>query len=116
MAHTQPKNREVTRHEGKRPVTNCDRILHRDNLSNIRRPDDLRGYRLVLGVIVKIKEAIEHTKNKPGMYVSFSGVTTIDGQGKAYMRRKLSEHYKMAREAWLSGDLETVAEFFGLYV
>ena len=41
-------------HERKRPITNCDRIMYRHNLSTIRRPDNLRDYRLVLGIIVKI--------------------------------------------------------------
>jgi len=79
-----------------------------------------------------IKEAIEHTKNKKGMKQSVSGLfenssQILDkigedkngmdyGAGYAFILRQMSEHYNLAREAWLKGDLETVAEFFGLYV
>lgn len=78
------------------------------------------------------KQAIEHTKNKKGMKQSVSGLfeqssQILDkigenengmnyGAGYAFTLRQMSEHYYQAREAWLTGDLETVAEFFGLYV
>ena len=78
-------------------------------------------------------EAIEHTKNKKGMKQCVSGLfnqsanllddigedkrTGADyGAGYAFTLREMSEHFKQAREAWLNDDLETVAEFFGLYV
>ena len=63
-----------------------------------------------------IKEAIEHTKNKKGMKVSFSGSVRRTGKGTNYIRQEIAEHFALTREAWLKGDLETVAEFFGLYV
>jgi len=81
---------------------------------------------------MELKEAIEHTKNKKGMKQSVSGLFEqsafilddigenregIDyGAGYAFTLREMSEHFYQAREAWLKGDLETVAEFFGLYV
>lgn len=65
---------------------------------------------------MEVKEAIEHTKNKSGMKVSFSGAVRRTGKGTNYIRQEIADHYKQAKEAWLKGDLETVAEFFGLYV
>lgn len=66
---------------------------------------------------MEINEAIEHTKNKPGVKVSFSGAMRADkSSGGQWIRGELSKHFKEAREAWLNGDLETVAAFFGLYV
>lgn len=78
------------------------------------------------------KEAIEHTKNKKGMKQSVSGLfeqsaLLLDkvgesgngmdyGAGYAFTLREMAEHFGQAKEAWLTGDLETVAEFFGLYV
>jgi hypothetical protein len=82
-------------------------------------------------LIMTKEEAIVHTKNKSGMKQSFSGLcfnsskllefATQDqdvdyGAGYAYSLTVMAEHYNQAREAWLKGDLETVAEFFGLYV
>lgn len=64
---------------------------------------------------MKLKQAIEHTKNKQGMKVSFSGIMK-NRQGATGMRSQLDNHYGIARKAWLNGDLGTVAEFFGLYV
>ena len=82
-----------------------------------------------------IEEAIEHAKNKKGMKQSFGGlcnrsasilewvskkVPKGDGpdmaSGYAFTLRELTKHFYMAREAFMEGDLETVAEFFGLYV
>ena len=63
-----------------------------------------------------VQEAIEYTKNKGGFKVCFSGCVTVNGRGRKLMREELSKHFSIAREAWLSGDIETVAEFFGLYV
>lgn len=67
-----------------------------------------------------IKKAVEHTKNKKGMRVSFTGIASRAnsplGRGERYMIQEMGKHYQQAREAWLKGDLETVAEFFGLYV
>jgi len=68
------------------------------------------------------KEAIEHTKNKKGMKCCLPGLLKkvaghmdkIDG-GQAYALEEVAKHYNQARIAWLTGDLETVAEFFGLY-
>lgn len=72
------------------------------------------------------KQAVEHTKNKKGMKQSMSGflgkcsrlIVKADPEEEMYpfVLHKMSDHYKQAREAWLTGDLETVAEFFGLYV
>ena len=67
-----------------------------------------------------IKEAINHTINKKGMYVSFTGIASRANKpldkGQRYMIQEMGKHYQQTREAWLKGDLETVAEFFGLYV
>ena len=68
---------------------------------------------------MNIEEAIEHAKNKKGMYVSFGGVLRalrMRYHGYKYSSDELSKHYYMAKEAFMAGDLETVAEFFGLYV
>ncbi len=78
------------------------------------------------------KKAIEHTKNKKGMKQSVSGLFKNSselmerigedrdgmnyGAGYAFGLQSMSEHFNQAREAWLTGDLETVAEFFGLYI
>lgn len=78
------------------------------------------------------KEAVKHSKNKKGMKQSVNGLFSnsselleaigenrdgIDhGSGYAFALKEMSEHYYQARKAWLTGDLETVAEFFGLYV
>jgi len=81
---------------------------------------------------MELKEAIEHTKNKKGMKQCVSGlftkcanvlkessVSSIKckyGAGYAFSLEEMAKHYNEARSAWLNGDLETVAEFFGLYV
>ena len=81
---------------------------------------------------MQLQEAIEHTKNKKGMKQSVSGLFANSaemlesiggdkngcnyGAGYAYTLQSMSEHFYQAREAWLKGELETVAEFFGLYV
>lgn len=78
------------------------------------------------------KEAIEHTRKKSGMKQSVSGLISQSadilesigenkdgmdfGAGYAFTLRQMSEHFYQARNAWLNDDLETVAEFFGLYV
>lgn len=70
-----------------------------------------------------IEQAIEHTKNKRGMRVSVSGLAravsesrgSLDG-GRKYAIEEHATHFDQAREAWLNGDLETVAEYFGLYI
>lgn len=71
-----------------------------------------------------VAQAIEHTKNKKGMKVSFTGIASRISQsgrngaldnGTKFMVSELGKHYDQARSAWLEGDLETVAEFFGLY-
>lgn len=70
-----------------------------------------------------VPEAIEHTKNKAGMKVSISGIAarvsnhrgSID-KGQKYMLEEFGKHFEQARAAWLEGDLEIVAEFFGLYI
>ncbi len=85
-----------------------------------------------------IQQAIEHTKNKKGMKLCLPGLLNNSGEelnrlskvlknkgaeydvdyaaGYAFSLKEVSKHYNQAREAWLKGDLETVAEFFGLYV
>jgi len=78
-----------------------------------------------------VEEAIKHSKNKKGMKYSFKGlcensadlldnITELEeidyGAGYAFSLRELATNYNEARTAWLEGDLETVAEFFGLYV
>ena len=73
---------------------------------------------------MNIQEAIEHTKDKGGMKVSMSGIVsriTEKRKGSVsaadrFMLDGMEKHYQQAREAWLKGDIETVAEFFGLYV
>ena len=62
-----------------------------------------------------IQEAIDHTKNRKGMKVDFSGAMR-HRPGGAFIRGEITKHFDQARDAWLKGDLETVAEFFGLYV
>lgn len=78
------------------------------------------------------KQAIEHTKNKKGMKQSMPGILKKssdilnavscgpikfeEGESYAFVLDEISDHYKQARTAWLTGDLETVAEFFGVYV
>ncbi len=49
------------------------------------------------------------------MKVDFSGAMRHRTGGKEF-RGEVTKHFYMARKAWLEGDLETVAEFFGLYV
>ncbi len=77
-------------------------------------------------------QAIQHTKNKAGMKQSVSGLFknsadileaigenkdgTDYGAGYSFALKEMSKHFYQAREAWLNDDLETVAEFFGLYV
>lgn len=72
---------------------------------------------------MNLQEAIKHTINKGGMKVSVGGVASAIGRSKGrtsnadkFMIDSLQKHFYQAREAWLKGDLETVAEFFGLYV
>lgn len=68
------------------------------------------------------KKAIEHTKNKKGMKLCITGLVkkiishkgNLPG-GYKYSLGEFSKHYNQARKAWLNNDLETVAEFFGLY-
>jgi hypothetical protein len=83
-------------------------------------------------VNMELNIAIEKTKNKPGMKQSVSGLIRNSsellegigedrdgadyGAGYAFSLKEMSKHYNQAREAWLKGELETVAEFFGLYV
>ncbi len=72
---------------------------------------------------MEIADAIEHTKNKMGMKVSMCGMASqithhrgaVNNASK-FMLDEFQKHFYQAREAWLNGDLETVAEFFGLYV
>jgi hypothetical protein len=64
-----------------------------------------------------IEEAIEHTKQKAGMKISFRGALKAGiGNGGSYIRTELGNDYEIARTAWLTGNIEEVAEFFGLYV
>ncbi len=81
---------------------------------------------------MEYKKAVEHTKNKKGMKQSVSGLIESSsvmlesigenregsdfGAGYAFTLKQMSKHFYEAREAWLNDDLETVAEFFGLYV
>jgi len=68
-------------------------------------------------------QAVEHTKNKKGMKQSMTGLCykiansrgAISG-GLKFTVEELGKHFSQARNAWLTGDLETVAEFFGLYI
>lgn len=70
-----------------------------------------------------VAEAIEKTKSNKGMRVSITGISSrisahrgsVDG-GTRYMVGEFGKHFQMAREAWMGGDLTTVAEFFGIYV
>jgi hypothetical protein len=71
---------------------------------------------------LNLEEAIEHTKNKRGFKVSITGIASrifshrgaID-KGQKYLIKEFGRHFDQARQSWLNGDLETVAEFFGLY-
>jgi len=67
-------------------------------------------------------EAVEHTKNKKGMKCCLPGllknVANCKGRiggGYSWQLEEVAKHYTQARTAWLTGDLKTVAEFFGLY-
>lgn len=71
------------------------------------------------------QEAIAHTKNKGGMKQSLPGfLLNIAAKLKdkygddadCFVMGEISQHFEQARKAWLEDDLETVAEFFGLYV
>ena len=71
---------------------------------------------------MNIKEAIEHTKNKKGMKCCLPGllkkVANCKGRidrGCAFQLEEIAKHYNQARNAWLTEDLHTVAEFFVLY-
>lgn len=79
-----------------------------------------------------LQEAIQHSKDKKGMKLCVSGLfiksaeilelsaerptTSESGGGYAFVLTEMATHFDQAREAWLNGDLETVAQFFGLYV
>lgn len=70
-----------------------------------------------------IQEAIEHTKNKkgmkqclPGLLIKVASKRNKFDDGQRYALECIAKHFTQARQAWLEGDLETVAEFFGLYV
>lgn len=64
---------------------------------------------------MELLDAIKCTKNKKGMKVDFSGMMR-HRTGGSWIRKEISDHFNLAREAWLKGGLETVADFFGLYV
>lgn len=73
--------------------------------------------------MMTIKQAIDHTKNKKGIKICLPGllgtVSTHKGnlnRGYRFALQEVSKHFDQAQEAWLHGDLETVADFFGLYV
>lgn len=75
------------------------------------------------GKEMELQEAIEHTKNKGGMKQCITGlmhkIEKHRGQlsnGYKFALSEFVKHYKQAKEAWLNGDLHTVAEFFGLYI
>ena len=71
---------------------------------------------------MNLDQAIEHSKNKKGMKVCLTGLLKNVansrgdiGGGYKYALQEVAKHYGQARTAWLNNDLETVAEFFGLY-
>jgi hypothetical protein len=68
----------------------------------------------------KLREKSEHF---PGMKVSVAGVASrikgsrgTVGRGDRFMVGEIARLYYEGREAWLRGDLETVAEMFGILV
>jgi hypothetical protein len=68
----------------------------------------------------KVAEAIEKTKNYRGFKVSFSGTVnrckkTMENSDHFILDEMLN-NYSEAKEAWLKGDLNTVASFFAIYV
>ncbi len=72
---------------------------------------------------MEIKKYIELTKNKPGLKLSVSGVIRRSTNKKGRLSKmeifslqEINRLYYEGREAWLKGDLETVAEIFGLLV
>ncbi len=69
-----------------------------------------------------IAEAIERTKNKKGMRVSIRGICSrisggrgAIGRADKFMLSEFGKNFGLAKQTWLEGDLEAVAEFFGLY-
>ncbi len=70
-----------------------------------------------------IEKYIEITKNKPGFKLSVSGMISTCATKKGRLSKsdqsgleEISRLYCLGREAWLKGDLETVAEMFGILV
>lgn len=69
----------------------------------------------------ELNKYIEQTKNFNKMRISVDGVLerisnkkgTINRSDK-YMLKEINRLYQLGREAWLNGDLETVAEMFGI--
>ena len=69
------------------------------------------------------ENAIERTKSRKGFKVSITGISSrisnsrgkIDS-GQKYMLGEFGKHFLEARQGWLEGNLDIVADFFGIYV
>ena len=72
---------------------------------------------------MEIEKYIEITKNKRGLKLSVSGTIRRSTNKKGRLSKleifslqEINRLYYEGREAWLKGDLETVAELFGILV
>ena len=75
------------------------------------------------GCEMEIEKYIEITKNKPGLKLSVCGMIATCSTKKGRLSKsdqsgleEISRLYYLGREAWLNGDLETVAQMFGILV
>jgi len=60
-----------------------------------------------------LQTAINQSKKYERMKVCVSGLKKYRSN---FMIKTFLGHYEEAREAWLKGDLETLSDFFGIYV
>ena len=73
--------------------------------------------------VQELKEAIDYTKNTMRLRVSITGIASrisrhrgaIDKIQK-HLLSEFGKNFSEARQAWLNGDMKTVAEFFTIYV
>ena len=69
------------------------------------------------------EEAVKKTKEGVCMKISITGICgrlsrhigNVD-KGQKYMLQEFGKHFNQARDAWWNNDLETVAQFFKIYV
>lgn len=72
---------------------------------------------------MELSEAIDYTKNTMRLRVSITGIASrisrhrgaID-KGQKHLLAEFGKNFSEARQAWLNGDMKTVAEFFTIYV